>query len=388
MIPFSTGTSFFTAAAALDLATFFVLAFVSVLQFCFVRRHGDEARTWVKWARWSLATLTLSDFGTISTMFVLCAKLVIATVYSRFTDRGIEFFESEKIGLSQARGFLDSIWWLTEAVVRVLLLVTFTMLGAGIVMARSGGAAQPGWTKMPTLAWGAGGVTLVLAVALFGVRCYFWAHIYDDPNQELLYSRSLRNHDSGGKPDFDMINQTTIYMDFTLHCIWLFLSLLVLALAIRTRLLSRSAPHTKTASTYFLVCAVLFVIQPLYNVIIYIIFNLGLYIVANFEPTIVTDVILRMWPYASILILLFVLGRKKIGGVWSTQQPFQTKEAAAGETVYQTPWGYQVTHQATPQQAPPQDAQTQLNNYYAQSQNGAPTMQYQQHQHQQQSHYS
>ncbi|KAJ3492839.1 hypothetical protein NLG97_g5114 [Lecanicillium saksenae] len=378
MIPFSESTSLFTAAAALDLVTFVVLAFVSVLQFCFVRRHGDAARTWVKWARWSLATLTF-------TMFVLCADLIIATVYSRFTDRGIEFFESEKKGLSQARGILDSVWWLGEAVVRVLLLATFAMLGAGIAMARSGGAAQPGWTKMPSLAWGAGGLTLVLAVALFGLRCYFWAHIYDAPKSESLYDRSLRNHGGGGPIDFNMINRVTIDMDFTLHCIWLFLSLIVLALAVRTRQLCRSAPHTKTASNYFLACAILFVIQPLYNVIIFIIFDLGLYIVASFGPTIVTDVILRMWPYASILLILFVLGRKKIGGVWSTQQPFQTKDAVAGETVYQTPWGYQVTHSTIPQQVPSQDAQAELNNYYAQPQHNTQPLQHQQHQ--QQPHY-
>ncbi len=102
--------------------------------------------------------------------------------------------------------------------------------------------------------------------------------------------------------------------------------------------------------------------------------------------TIVTDVVFRVWSYVLILLILFVLGRKKIGGVWSTQQPFQTKDAAAGETVYQTPWGYTVTHQTAPQQVPVHGSQAQLNNYYAQPQQGAQDVQhqYQQNQYQQQ----
>ncbi|TQV97826.1 hypothetical protein V2A60_006451 [Cordyceps javanica] len=382
MIPFSRVTSMYTAAAALDLATFFVLLFVSVLQFCFVRRHGDAARTWVKWARHSLALFTF-------TMFVLCGGLVISTVYSRFTDRHIEFFESEKTGLSQARGFLDGIWMLCEALFRVLLLVTFAMLGAGIAMARSSaGAAQAGWTRMPALAWAAGGLTLAPALGVFGLRCYFWAHVYDEKQQQQqqqsLSGRTLRDQHSGGAADLARVSRVAIDIDFALHCVWLVLSLGVLCLAVRTRALSQSAPQTRTASTYFVACAMLFVAQPLYNMIILIIFNLSSSDVAGVEATIVTDVIFRMWPYALILLILFVLGRKKIGGVWSTQQPFQTKEAAAGETVYQTPWGYHVTHQTVPQQPQTYDSQAQLNNYYAQPQHGAQEMQHHQYYEQQQ----
>ncbi|PMB67182.1 hypothetical protein BM221_006844 [Beauveria bassiana] len=348
MIPFSHATSLYAAATALDLGTFFLLALVTVLQFCFVRRHRDAARTWVKWARHSLALFTF-----------------------RFADRGIEFFASEKKGLWQTRGFLDSIWQLCEAVLRVFLLVTFAMLGAGLAMARSsssssaagtiGGAAPAGWTRTPGLAWGAGGLTLVLAVGLFGLRCYFWAHVYDENKAHSVTARKSKSQD--GVVNLATIERATIDMDFALHCIWLVLSLLVLGLAVRTRSLSRAAPHTITnsrliklhslkASKYFLTCAVLFVAQPLYNIIISIMFRLGSSSVSGIEATIVTDVVFRTWPYALILVVLFVLGRRKIGGVWSTQQPFQTKDAAAGETVYQTPWGYQVTHQTAPPQAP------------------------------------
>ena len=166
-------------------------------------------------------------------------------MYDRFIDRRIEFFASEERGLTQARGFLDSIWWLCEAVVRVLLLVTFAALGAGLAMARStGGAAAPpsGWTRMPSLAGAAGGLTLLLAVALFGVRCYFWAHYYDgqQEKQGLVQGRAL------GTVALGKLNRVAIDMDFALNCTWLALSLLVLGLAVRTRALSRSAPHTKT----------------------------------------------------------------------------------------------------------------------------------------------
>lgn len=392
MIPFSHATSLYAAATALDLGTFFLIALVTVLQFCFVRRHRDAARTWVKWARYSLALFTF-------TLFVLCAQLIIATVYSRFADRGIEFFASEKKGLWQTRGFLDSIWQLCEAVLRVFLLVTFAMLGAGLAMARSsssapgtiGGAAPAGWTRTPGLAWGVGGLTLVLAVGLFGLRCYFWAHVYDENKAHSVTARKSRSQD--GVVNLATIERATIDMDFALHCIWLVLSLLVLGLAVRTRSLSRAAPHTITASKHFLTCAVLFVAQPLYNIIISIIFRLGSSSVSGVEATIVTDVVFRTWPYALILVVLFVLGRRKIGGVWSTQQPFQTKDAAAGETVYQTPWGYQVTHQTAPPQAPVYDSQAQLNDYYAQPpQQGAQEGQHHQHQQyhqhqQQQPHY-
>ncbi len=166
-------------------------------------------------------------------------------MYDRFVDRRIEFFASEERGLTQARGFLDSIWWLCEAVVRVLLLVTLAALGAGLAMARSvGGAAAPaGWTRMPSLAGAVGGLTLLLAVSLFGVRCYFWAHYYDwqQERQGLVQGRAPL-----GKVALGKLNRVTIDMDFALNCIWLALSLLVLGLAVRTRALSRSAPHTKT----------------------------------------------------------------------------------------------------------------------------------------------
>ncbi|KAM3519960.1 hypothetical protein NHJ13051_007148 [Beauveria bassiana] len=363
MIPFSHATSLYAAATALDLGTFFLLALVTVLQFCFVRRHRDAARTWVKWARYSLALFTF-----------------------RFADRGIEFFASEKKGLWQTRGFLDSIWQLCEAVLRVFLLVTFAKLGAGLAMARSssssssagtiGGAAPAGWTRTPGLAWGAGGLTLVLAVGLFGLRCYFWAHVYDENKAHSVTARKSKSQD--GVVNLATIERATIDMDFALHCIWLVLSLLVLGLAVRTRSLSRAAPHT---------------ITPLYNIIISIMFRLGSSSVSGIEATIVTDVVFRTWPYALILVVLFVLGRRKIGGVWSTQQPFQTKDAAAGETVYQTPWGYQVTHQTAPPQAPVYDSQAQLNDYYAQPpQQGAQEGQHHQHQQyhqhqQQQPHY-
>ncbi len=56
--------------------------------------------------------------------------------------------------------------------------------------------------------------------------------------------------------------------------------------------------------------------------------------------------------------------------------------------MYQTPWGYQVTHKTAPavpqQQAPEYDAQAQLNQYYALPQQGAPDMQHQYQQQQQQ----
>lgn len=126
--------------------------------------------------------------------------------------------------------------------------------------------------------------------------------------------------------------------------------------------------------------------QPLYNIIILIIFYVNTSYVPGVMATIVTDVVFRVWSHVLILLILFVLGRKKIGGVWSTQQPFQTKDAAAGETVYQTPWGYTVTHQTAPQQVPVHGSQAQLNNYYAQPQQGVQDVQhqYQQNQYQQQ----
>lgn len=124
--------------------------------------------------------------------------------------------------------------------------------------------------------------------------------------------------------------------------------------------------------------------HPLYNVIVFILFNLGLHLANDFGPTIVTDVVIRSWSYGLILLRLFVLGRQKVGGVWSTAQPFQTKDAVAGETVYQTPWGYQVTRQTSPPPDSSNDAQAQLNNYYAQPQHGAQATQYSQ---QQQPHY-
>lgn len=179
-------------------------------------------------------------------MFVLCGDSLIATVYDRFVDRGIDFFASEQRGLTQARGFLDSIWWLCEAVVRALLLVTLAALGAGLAMARSsagaGAAAPAGWTKMPSLAGAAGGLTLLLAVALFGARCYFWAHYYDGQQQR----EGLVQGRGSSLEALAKLNRVTVDMDFALNCIWLVLSLLVLGLAVRTRALSRSAPHTKT----------------------------------------------------------------------------------------------------------------------------------------------
>lgn len=133
--------------------------------------------------------------------------------------------------------------------------------------------------------------------------------------------------------------------------------------------------------------------QPLYNIIILGVFYLGNFYVPGVLATIVTDVVFRVWPHVLILLILFVLGRKKIGGVWSTQQPFQTKDAAAGETVYQTPWGYSVTQQTAPQQAPVHDSQAQLNTYYAQPHSGTQDVQHHhqqspyQQQQQQQPHY-
>ncbi|ATY64584.1 hypothetical protein A9K55_004294 [Cordyceps militaris] len=404
MTPFSYITSLYTAAAALDLVTFFVLAFVCVLQFCFVRRHGDAARNWVQWARHSLALFTLQvaqrTQPALRTSYADSPRAPTTAPCFRFTDRHIEFFESEQKGLTQARGFLDSIWMLFEAGVRVLLLVTLTQLGAGLAAARSaGGNAQPGGTTQLSMAWGAGGLTFIVALGVFGLRCYYWAHIFDKDQVNLVSARGLGwswTPWTGGGVDLERMNQVTIDIDFALHCTWLVLALLALGQAVRTRALSRSAAHTRTfvaqASTYFVVCAGLFVAQPLYNVIILIVFCLNSYDVSGAEATIVTDVIFRTWPYALILVTLFVLGRKKVGGVWSTQQPFLTKEANAGETVYQTPWGYQVTHQTAPPQATTIDSQAQLNSYYAQPQQGTHDGQYQQYHHhqlqqQQQPHY-
>lgn len=100
------------------------------------------------------------------------------------------------------------------------------------------------------------------------------------------------------------------------------------------------------ASKLFLACAVLFVAQPLYCAIILIIFSLGIDNVQGGPNTIITNVFFRVWPYAAILLVLFVLGSKKVGGVYSTEQAFVTKEgdtaAAGGAPVYQTAWGYQV----------------------------------------------
>lgn len=156
------------------------------------------------------------------------------------------------------------------------------------------------------------------------------------------------------------------------------------------------------ASKLFLACAVLFVAQPLYCAIILIIFSLGIDDnVQDGQNTIITNVFFRVWPYAAILLVLFVLGGKKLGGVYSTEQAFVTKDGettavVGGAPVYQTAWGYQVpldTRAATQTHRHDNyggsDSQAQLNSYYAQGyhvQNHQQQLQQQYH-HQHQPHY-
>lgn len=193
--------------------------------------------------RWIVALTSMSNN---STLFLVCADLVINTVYVRFIERGIEFFPSERQGLVQTMGILDSIWWLAEAVVRVLLLIALATLSAGIAMSRTSGHAQAGWTKLRPAAAFAGCVTLVVAVALFGLRCYYWAHAFDK-GEPSIQSRRYQSR-PGSIPNLDEINRVTIRMDLALHCIWVLLGLVVLTIAARTSGLSRAAPHTKPVS--------------------------------------------------------------------------------------------------------------------------------------------
>lgn len=164
-------------------------------------------------------------------MVMLCTALVIGTVYDRMTERGIEFFESEKQGITIARGVMAGLWALGQAILRMNLLVTFVMLAAGIAMARAAGEVGDGWTKMKPMAMAVGGVTVVLQLVAFALRCYILAHAFDDG------------------ANLSSVLYATADLEFALHCIWLLLSLLVLALAIRTKALSGAATHTKTVSS-------------------------------------------------------------------------------------------------------------------------------------------
>lgn len=131
------------------------------------------------------------------------------------------------------------------AAFRALLLVTFAMLSEGIAMARMAGRAEAGWTKLRPVAVMTGLTTMVLALALFGLRCYYWAHLYD--GQPIDDARDASPSPKVAR-NLESIHHAMVRVDFSLHCLWLFISLVVLALATRTRALSRSAPHTKSVS--------------------------------------------------------------------------------------------------------------------------------------------
>lgn len=52
----------------------------------------------------------------------------------------------------------------------------------------------------------------------------------------------------------------------------------------------------------------------------------------------VLDIIFNIWTWFAILCTLLSLSNKKIGGVWSTDQPFTTRPDK--DTMVQTGWGY------------------------------------------------
>ncbi|CAG9951919.1 unnamed protein product [Clonostachys rosea f. rosea IK726] len=319
MASFPSYAAFYFARGALssiNLIASFVMWIMSLVK---LRTNKDPARTAFLWQRIS--------FGFFSLFCIFDAAYYL----------WIPFYRNYGYGstntISTTLGPLGSLWY---NIADILILMALVRLNNGISIV---GAKQP--TSLPkilkNISWGAFGILLALAIALFATSVAFRL-IY-------IYGYSINLYRLG----------TAFY------ALMFVSSVFVLAQTIYVFVVARSESHLAQASIFSLVCAILYFMHQLYELIIVTTLTIEGY----YLP--ITEVVFSLWPMFIILVLIFVLGSRRTSPLYSNsaqQQSAAFMPAPAGAqpafyTVNGVTYAVQppVMQQAyMPPQHPPQQA--------------------------------
>ncbi|CAG9981530.1 unnamed protein product [Clonostachys byssicola] len=321
MAYFPSYASFYFARGALssiNLIASFVMWIISLVK---LRTNKDPARTAFLWQRISFGFFTL--FCIFDAAYYLWLPFYRSYGYGSVNS------------ISSTLGPLGYLWY---NIADILIVMALVRLNNGISIV---GAKQPNSLPkiLKNVSWGAFGILLVLAVALFATSVAIrFTNIYG-------YSIHLYR------------------LGTAFYALMFVSSVFVLAQTIYVFVAARSESHVAEASIYSLVCAILFFMHQLYELIIVSTLTIEGY----YLP--ITEVVFSLWPMFIILVLIFVLGSRRTSPLWSNgaqQQsgafmpaPAGTQPAPAFYTVNGVTYAVQppVMQQAyMPPQHPPQQA--------------------------------
>ncbi|CAH0057341.1 unnamed protein product [Clonostachys solani] len=307
------------ALSSINLIASFVMWIMSLVK---LRTNKDPARTAFLWQRIS--------FGFFILFCLFDAAYYLWIPFYRFYGYGATN------SISTALGPLGSLWY---NIADILILMALVRLNNGISIA---GAKQSNSLPkiLKNISWGAFGILLALAIALYATSVAF----------RLIYIVGY---------------SVNLYRLATAFYALMFVgSVFVLAQTIYVFVVARSESHLAQASIYSLVCAILYFMHQLYELVIVTTLTIEGYHLP------ITEVVFSLWPMFIILVLIYVLGSQRTSPLWSNaaqQQPAAFMPAPAGTqpapafyTVNGVTYAVQppVMQQACmpPQQPPPQQA--------------------------------
>ncbi|VUC24226.1 unnamed protein product, partial [Clonostachys rosea] len=261
------------ALSAINLIASFVMWIMSLVK---LRTNKDAARTAFLWQRISFGFFTL--FCIFDAAYYLWVPFYRLYGYSTIN------------AVSVALGPLGSLWY---NIADILILMALVRLNNGISIV---GAKQP--ISLPKIlknvSWGAFGILLVLALALFATTVAF--------SFTITYGYNINLYRLG-----------TAY-----YALMFVSSVFLLAQTIYAFVVARGESHLAQASIYSLVCAILYFMHQLYELIIVT----NPFTIRGYHLPI-TEVVFSLWPMFIILVLLFVLGSRRTSPLYSNgaQQP-------------------------------------------------------------------
>ncbi|KAK3381732.1 hypothetical protein B0H63DRAFT_213226 [Podospora didyma] len=367
------------------------LAILFGISICFARRKADPARDWLNVLKLAYPFFIVALlFFAIGYGLSLYVRTAPATTWAK--DPLGESYVSEAafrlVDLGRFWEFLGDI----------VLIFALVELGSGILHANTG-APSPArkWLKWSAFGWAV--FFFILALSLMAFNQSFWSNTYKFQRAGVSGSgvsmTTTEYKNLGRKLITDF--KTRSKLEGSLNIILWISSLPVLGYAAYIVFKTRSNSLLRNSALLFLSAVVLDVVRLLCNMAIFSNLYLG-----DTEDTInnisqdtrtffgvglIASPLLDNLPMFLVFGFLFVLSIRKLGGVWSTEQPQWGIAAVTPPEVQPAPymvqqtqpgWQQQVPTQPYPYQYPPQQQQQQVPQQYYYAQQQAPAPAYQQ----------
>ncbi|KAH8695154.1 hypothetical protein BGW36DRAFT_382207 [Talaromyces proteolyticus] len=290
------------------------LLLIWLISLCLVRRRNDPAR------------VAFSYLNAACPFLMVCLTLFVAGDAVAIAQTTLEQDDETNNLLSDLQYRVYSVGYLFQVVADILTVCCLVELGNGLLLSvkQQRTAFQ---TVLRYVAIGVGSLIFVLSLAQFSIDNVQYTNYFNYLNHRLTH------YDYGGDttaPTFDYASfdhSLTIALDLSVTCDVLLLVTTAATLGYAAYVLHqcRSCPGLRNSTVLFLVATILSLLRYSWAIAIDTAWELPNVTMPLVYADIV-DPIINIWTFFVILVLLFVIGRRKQDGVWSTPQQWMSPD--------------------------------------------------------------